>query len=42
MFTESAIMNIKKIFKEESIEILRYLGLVSNLDWKIQIKQEII
>ena len=25
-------MNIKKIFKEESIEILRYLGLISNIE----------
>ena len=25
-------MNIKKIFKEESIEILRYLSLISNIE----------
>ena len=33
MFTISAVMNIKKIFKvEESIEILKTLGLIDNME----------
>ena len=33
LFAESAVMNIKKIFKkEESIEILKILGLISNTE----------
>ena len=33
MFTVSAVMNIMKIFKEEeSIEILKILGLINNIE----------
>ena len=31
-FTVSVVMNMKKIFKEESMEILKILGLITNIE----------
>ena len=32
LFTVSVVMNMKKVFKEEKIEILKIIGLIINIE----------